>query len=113
MKVLFIGEGPHDIGHSSLNPREPRPARGVVPTLARRICAEIGAESIAFAWREIGRYHPSGQRRGYSAKVAAAALLAVKSFDCGATVIVAGSAIFGAPGGAAEGIARLRAALPA
>jgi ribulose-phosphate 3-epimerase len=33
--------------------------------------------------------------------------------EAGATVIVAGSAIFGAPGGAAEGIARLRSALSA
>jgi ribulose-phosphate 3-epimerase len=31
--------------------------------------------------------------------------------EAGATVIVAGSSIFGAPGGAAEGIARLRSAL--
>ena len=31
--------------------------------------------------------------------------------EAGATVLVAGSAIFGAPGGAAEGIARLRSAL--
>ena len=33
--------------------------------------------------------------------------------EAGANVFVAGSAIFGAPGGAADGIARLRAALPA
>ena len=31
--------------------------------------------------------------------------------EAGATVIVAGSAVFGAPGGPAQGIARLRAAL--
>ena len=31
--------------------------------------------------------------------------------EAGATVLVAGSAIFGAPGGAAAGIARLRSAL--
>jgi len=89
VKVLFIGEGPHDVGASSSNPYQPRPACGTIPTLARRIWAGIGPESVALAWREIRRFNPSAQKRGFAAKVAAAALLAVKSFDCGATVVVA------------------------
>ncbi len=89
MKVLFVGEGPHDIGAPSSNPNQPRPARGVIPTLARRVSAGIAPESIALAWREISRFNASVQRRGYSAKVAAAALLAVRMFDCGATAVVA------------------------
>jgi DNA-binding transcriptional regulator of glucitol operon len=89
VKVLFIGEGPHDIGDSSLNPDQPRPARGVIPTLARRVCGGIAPESIALAWREISRFSGSTQQRGFPGKVAAAALLAVRRFNCGATVAVA------------------------
>jgi hypothetical protein len=87
VKVLFIGEGPHDIGAASSNPDQPRLARGTIPTLARRITAEIDPESIALAWREISRFNQS-VKRGYSSKLAGAALLAVKRFDCRATVAV-------------------------
>lgn len=87
--MLFIGEGRHDIGDPSPNPYEPRPAQGTIPTLARRICAEIAPESIALAWSEIRRFNPSAQKSGYPAKVAAAGLLAVRKFDCAATVVVA------------------------
>ena len=61
MKVLFIGEGPHDIGAPNSNPNQPRPARGTIPILARRVCAGIAPESIALAWREISRFNPSAQ----------------------------------------------------
>ena len=89
MNVLFIGEGPNDIGAASSNPNQPRQARGTVPTLARRVIARIAHDSIALAWREISRFNPSAQKRGYSAKIVAGALLAVKSFHCKATVAVA------------------------
>ncbi len=52
MRVLFIGEGPHDIGHQSFDP-QPRPATGTVPTLSRRVCPAIEEDSLALAWREI------------------------------------------------------------
>lgn len=64
MKVLFIGEGPHDIGAPSSNPDQPRPARGVIPTLARRVWEGIAPESIALAWSELRRFNPSAQKRG-------------------------------------------------
>ena len=48
---------------------------------------KLAPESMALAWREISRFNPSA-RRGYSGKVVGAALLAVKRFDCGATVAV-------------------------
>jgi hypothetical protein len=89
VKVFFIGEGPHDIGAPSSNPSQPRKARGTIPTLARRVIAEIAPDSIALAWREISRFNPSAQKRGYSAKFVAGALLAAKSFNCRATVAVA------------------------
>jgi hypothetical protein len=46
VKVLFIGEGRHDIGDP--NPNHPRPAQGTVPTLAqlkhRKDCTEFRQE---------------------------------------------------------------------
>jgi hypothetical protein len=89
VKVLFIGEGPHDIGDSSPNPNQPRPARGTIPTLVRRVWAGVSPESVALAWREIRRFNRSAQKHGYPAKIVAAALLAVRGFNCGATVVVA------------------------
>lgn len=89
MKVLFIGEGRHDIGDANPNPYDPRPAQGTIPTLARRICDNIDPESMALAWREIRRFNPAAQRKGYPAKIAAAALLALRKFGCAATVVVA------------------------
>jgi len=89
VKALFIGEGGHDIGDSDPNPHQPRPARGTIPTLARRICPEIGPESVALAWSEIRRFNPSAKKRGFPAKVAAAVLVAVRKFGCAGTVLVA------------------------
>lgn len=89
MKVLFIGEGRHDIGDPNPNSYDPRPAQGTIPTLACRVCDGIDPESVALAWKEIRRFHPPGGKSGYPAKIAAAALLAVKRFGCGATIVVA------------------------
>lgn len=89
MKVLFIGEGRHDIGDPNPNSHEPRPAHGTIPTLARCVLPNISSESMALAWREIIRFNPSAQKRGFPAKVAAAAFLAARKFGCAATVVVA------------------------
>jgi hypothetical protein len=89
VKVLFIGEGRHDIGDPIPNPHYPRAAQGTIPTLARRICTDIALDSVALAWPEIRRFNPSAQKRGYPAKVAAAVLVAARRFDCAATVVVA------------------------
>jgi hypothetical protein len=88
VKVLLIGEGRHDLGDPGPNPNDPRRAQGAIPTLARRVCEDISPESVALAWSEIRRFNPSAQKRGYSAKITAAALLAVRKFGCEATVIV-------------------------
>ncbi len=88
MKVLFVGEGNHDIGPAGERWGEPRPATGVVPVLARRVCGAIAADSIALAWRDIARFSPQA-RRGFETKVAAAMLLAERRFDCAGTVCVA------------------------
>jgi hypothetical protein len=87
VKVLFIGEGNHDIGPAGDRWAEPRPATGVIPILARRLCNTIDATSIALAWREISRFSPQA-RKGFEAKVSAAMLLAARRFDCAGTVCV-------------------------
>jgi hypothetical protein len=66
VKLLFIGEGRHDIGDPQ--PLQPRPAQGTIPTLARRICAKIAPESVALAWTEIRRFNRAA-KKGYKAKV--------------------------------------------
>lgn len=83
MKVLFIGEGPHEIGHSLAehNPFQPRRAGGVLPALVRRICPMI-QEPVALRWSELSRFRPDVKRVGLSAKVAAAVLLSARRFDC-------------------------------
>ncbi len=89
MKVLFIGEGRHDIGDPDSNPAQPRLAQGTIPTLARNVCPKIAPDSLALAWREIQRFNPSARERGIPAKITAAALIAVRKFGCSATVAVA------------------------
>ena len=88
MKVLFIGEGRHDIGDSSPNSNLPRPAGGTIPTLAARVCAVVWSDSIALAWREIQRFNPEAKKRGFPAKVTGAALLGARKFDCAGCVCV-------------------------
>ncbi len=88
MKVLFIGEGRHDIGDPDTNPVQPRLAQGTIPTLARNLCPRIAPDSLALAWREIARFNPSARKRGIPAKIAAAVLIAVRRFGCEATVVV-------------------------
>lgn len=89
MKVLFVGEGPHDIGERGPNQNQPRRAGGTVPALTRRICDRIAIDSIALTWAEIPRFSLSAKSQGFQAKLSAAALLATRRFDCVATVAVA------------------------
>jgi len=89
MKLLFIGEGRHDIGDPNPNLFQPRLAQGTIPTLARRICTAIAPESVALAWSEVPRFNPSAKKHGYPAKITAAVLLSTRKFDCQGTVVVA------------------------
>jgi hypothetical protein len=88
MKVLFIGEGRHDIGDST-GDFEPRPAKGSIPTLARQVCPAIAEDSPALAWREVSRFHPDAKKHGFQHKVAGAILVSVRRFNCAGTVCVA------------------------
>lgn len=96
MKVLFVGEGPHDIG-SSVFPPQPRPATGTIPALARKVCPQIDAESVAISWREIPildrRKVPPLDRKAlknvWTAKTARAIVLSHTRFQCAGTICVA------------------------
>jgi hypothetical protein len=87
MKVLFVGEGTHDIGRPDF-PAKPRLAAGVVAVLARNICPAIDAESVGVAWREIRIFNPDKKHKGWAAKVEAAILLA-RQYRCAGTICVA------------------------
>ncbi len=95
MKVLFVGEGNHELGQSTPLP-EPRPATGMVPTLARKISPQIAEDSSALRWPQLPRFKLEKKKldrdlakRGYDNKVKAAILVGALKFDCNGTVCVA------------------------
>lgn len=102
MKVLFIGEGTHDIGPASdegaarrgVHAEGGRPARGVVTALACRAVPGIErASSRALDWREVALYSADrkpklGRTSGLDRKVKAAALVAKRLFKADALVCV-------------------------
>jgi Domain of unknown function (DUF4276) len=95
LKILFVSDGNHDLGPSG-SASEPRPAAGILPTLARKVVPAIAAESIALRWAELSRFPVRSDRggfktrsTGYAAKVAAAKLMATRRFYCAAVVCVA------------------------
>ncbi len=57
MKVLFVGEGTHDIGPPDM-PGTPRMARGVVPSLVRRLLPRIAPDSLALSWTDLSHFVP-------------------------------------------------------
>jgi len=87
MKVLFVGEGSHDVGSPGFAP-EVRAATGIVPTLARRVCPAIGEESVSIFWREVPVLPMKPKLNGLAAKVRSSIALAVKN-QCDGTVCVA------------------------
>jgi hypothetical protein len=87
MKVLFVGEGPHDVGPPDFAPGV-RAATGVMPTLARRVCPAIGGDSVSIFWREIPVLPARPKLKGWAAKVRSSIALAVRN-QCDGTVCVA------------------------
>lgn len=87
MKVLFVGEGPNDMGLASYPPA-PRPAAGTIATLAQKVCPVIAPESIALGWGELSRFNRDARKQGYEFKIGAAVEIASRH-DCGGTVCVA------------------------
>jgi hypothetical protein len=88
MRVLFIGEGSHDIGAPVFAP-EARAASGVIPSLTRRTCPAIAEDSVALTWREIPILDRRKRGRGFAAKVKSAILLSAERFQLAGTVCVA------------------------
>jgi len=87
MRVLFIGEGPHDIGPQPFAPK-PRPASGTVPTLSRRVCPAISEDSLALAWKEIPILDNRQAGKGLGAKVERAIVLSAERFELAGTICV-------------------------
>jgi predicted signal transduction protein with EAL and GGDEF domain len=90
VKVLFVGEGTHDIGPTEFGTptHEGRPARGVVPRLAARVVERIDlASSRALGWNQIPLLSRD-RERGLDRKVKAAALIASRRMGCAALVCV-------------------------
>jgi len=107
MKVLFLGEGRHDIGAEGDTRNDPQPAGGVATALARRICPNtFDPSSIGVRWKDLSRWNPAG-KKGYEGKVKAALLLARQRWGCGGMVGVLDSDQ--APHDAAEQVDRARA----
>lgn len=86
MKVLFVGEGPHDIGRDENAAFPPSAANGVVPILARKVVPAIAQDSLAIKWREITLLDP--HKKGLDNKVAAAILISARRFGCAGTICV-------------------------
>lgn len=86
IRVLFVGEGPHDIGRGGSG--QDSPAGGVVAGLARRACPQIAADSPAMRWTELVRFKPGHVRgKGLRDKAALAVLLSHRR-GCAGTICV-------------------------
>ena len=75
MKVLFVGEGPHDIGISGKSPNQPRTATSVLSVLARKAAPSIDSTTAAIRWADIVLLGKRDKKRGLPAKVSAAIVL--------------------------------------
>lgn len=75
-RVLFIGDGEHDIGKPDWPTDDPYPAGGVVPRLAERVAPIDRANSLAFHWAHprLARFPAARRTRGYESKIRAAQL---------------------------------------
>lgn len=85
MKVLFVGEGPHDIGRTEYG-TEFTPADGIVSTLCKRISPNISNESASISLRRLTAYSPS-KKAGLDHKLRIATELA-KRRGFGGTIAV-------------------------
>lgn len=86
MKVLFVGDGSHDVGTPEFSP-QPRTASGVVATLCRKIVPSISMDSQSLAWREIPLFGLV-KKRGLEHRLVAAKEIATRH-GCQATIAVA------------------------
>ncbi|MDO9018936.1 MAG: hypothetical protein Q8S73_00720 [Deltaproteobacteria bacterium] len=85
MRVLFVGDGPHDVGRDVESMGAP--FEGVVQMLARRLCPHIAKDSPARHWKTIPLFSTK-REHVVSRKLKAAALVAERTYDCAALVAV-------------------------
>ncbi len=86
-RVLFVGDGKHDVGGPDWTVEDAFPAGGVVSHLVVRTAAVELEGSLALRWKDILRLSPSA-KRGYSGKLRAALLLAERKYGLGGVVAV-------------------------
>lgn len=86
MKLLFVGDGKHDVGNPGFG-LQPRPVGGVVFTLARRICSRIAEDSTAMYWRELSVLPQGKKAKGWADRVESAIVLS-HQFGCQGTICV-------------------------
>ena len=87
MKLLFVGEGPTDVGTPNFA-LPPRHARGPIFILSRKVCPSIDNDCLGFYWREIPILRREKKGNIYAARVAAAMALAYEHGCQGAVVVV-------------------------
>lgn len=89
-RVLFIGDGAHDIGSSDWPTDDPYPAGGVVPRLAAKVAAIDRERSQALHWAHpsLVRFTTNRKTRGYEAKIKAAKLLLERRLELDGLVCV-------------------------
>ncbi|MEZ4448783.1 MAG: hypothetical protein R3B09_04820 [Nannocystaceae bacterium] len=93
MKVLFVGDGAHDVGKPETRFHEvPWIALGgVVPHLARKVVPGIREDSLALTWGDLARLSAvqgSGRVKDYARKVGFAVTIAARRYGCDAVVAV-------------------------
>lgn len=90
-RVLFIGDGAHDIGAADWPTDDPFPAGGVVPHLAAKVAAIDREHSRSLHWAHprLARFTPTRKTSGYEAKIRAAKLqIERRQFDLEGLVCV-------------------------
>ena len=85
-RVLFIGDGKHDVGAPEWPTDDPYPARGVVPHLSARTAAIDRDNSLALTWSRLTRLSPT--KKGYLHKLRAAQLIAQRRYGLDGVVAV-------------------------
>ena len=95
MKILFVGEGPHELGAAQLG-YGPHSATGPVPVLTRRICPLLRQEHLGIRSAQIGLFSLNRKqldrdirKSGYQTKAKRAVLLSEIAFKCNGTICIA------------------------
>lgn len=86
MKILFVGEGRHDIGTHEFPPRPGAPDAFLLG-ICQKLVPEISSDSIAIKWSQINLFSKD-RRRGLDRKLLAASQLAASHGCVGLIAVV-------------------------